>query len=207
MTPSPCPHRQVDAEGRILCDRIHAGDRAIDPQVCAVCPLAAVACAHLRATLANQAHPPLLVRYGNGQSAVWQDTLPPLTFTQAACAALARPIRSASDCGDCRLRQPLLIQNSLTATASPAPQPSAFSRGRKLTSSRPTAAAAEAEERRLRMVERKIIQLDEWLAQAKGRDDSKQMSDIDAASSALGPVPRSPVRPKAGEEKRVGWTD
>ncbi len=103
----PCPFRQVDGDGNILCDKIKSGDRAVSPNVCRACPIAAIHCAHLRATLARQTHPPVVVRYGNGKTEIWEDPTPPIALERAACAEKVMPILSPRDCAGCPLRLPL----------------------------------------------------------------------------------------------------
>ncbi len=103
----PCPFRQVDGDGNILCDKIKTGDRAVSPNICRACPIAAIQCSHLRATLSRQTHVPVVVHYGNGKTEIWEDSTPPITMERAACAEKVIPIHSPRDCAGCPLRMPL----------------------------------------------------------------------------------------------------
>ncbi len=133
----PCPFRQVDGDGNILCDKIKTGDRAVSPNICRACPIAAIQCTHLRATLAHQAHPPVIVRYGNGKTEVWQDPTPPLALDRAACAEKVMPIYSPRDCAGCPLRVPLTVE-SVDQIRRNSPRPSAV----RPSAPRPFAASA-----------------------------------------------------------------
>jgi len=212
----PCPYRQVDDEGHILCDKIKSGDREVSPNICRACPVSAIHCAHLRATLDQQARPPITVRYGNGKTEVWDDPVPSITLARAACAVKVTPIHSPRDCAGCPIRQPLVTAESLSVIA---PRPAPLPVSRRAAASRvprvatppsataippvaSTAPSPVAAEARSNIVAQKIIQLQEWLA---GHKPPAQPAD--AAESvlplAVGARP-SRVLP---EEKRVGWTD
>ncbi len=211
MNLKPCPYRQVDDDGHILCDKIKTGDREVSPNICRACPVAAIHCAHLRATLDHQARPPLTVRYGNGKTEIWDDLAPTITLQRAACAVKVTPILSPRDCAGCPLRQPLVaaeiikttdIRPPTTDTQRPsvrraprvAPAPVA------MTASAPAAPPTPLAEARSSVVAQKIIQLQEWLAGHK----TKPTEDTDAVMPLA--VGARPARVPA-EEKRVGWTD
>jgi hypothetical protein len=217
----PCPYRQVDDEGHILCDKIKSGDREVSPNICRACPVSAINCSHLRATLDQRARPPLTVRYGNGKTEVWDDTAPSISLARAACAVKVTPIHSPRDCAGCPIRQPLVTAESLTVIAprpTPAPIPvtrrPAASRAPRVATS-PVAAIADvvppvalaapspvAAEARSNIVAQKLIQLQEWLSNRKPPSDSAEDSDR-VMPIAVGARPAR-VLP---EEKRVGWTD
>ncbi len=207
----PCPYRQVDEDGHILCDKIKRGDREVSPNICRACPVAAIGCGHLRATLAQRASLPLTVRYGNGKTEIWDDPQPALTLVRAACAAKVTPIHSPRDCAGCPLRQPLVVTAPLegasaaaqTAVASsqpplgdPRPAPR---RGRGVGT--PVGIAVAAGDRRSSQVAQKIIQLQEWLAGHRPlRAPRAESTGVEVAAGA-------PPGRMRGEEKRVGWTD
>ncbi len=212
----PCPYRQVDDEGHILCDKIKSGDREVSPNICRACPVAAIHCAHLRATLDHQVRPPITVHYGNGKTEVWDDPAPSISLARAACAAKVTPIHSPRDCAGCPIRQPLVSADSLTLVAPhPAPvrRPVASRMPRPTTapvagianatppiaSTAPGPGAAEA---RSNIVAQKIIQLQEWLAGHKPPAEPAQAEER-VLPIAVGARP-SRVLP---DEKRVGWTD
>ena len=113
----PCPYRQVDDDGHILCEKIKTGDREVSPNICRACPISAIHCAHLRATLDHQARPPLTVRYGNGKTEIWDDLAPTITLQRAACAVKVTPILSPRDCAGCPLRQPLIAADAISVVA------------------------------------------------------------------------------------------
>ncbi len=220
MNLKPCPYRQVDDEGHILCDKIKTGDREVSPNICRACPVAAINCGHLRATLDHQARPPLTVRYGNGKTEIWDAVAPSISLQRAACAVKVTPIHSPRDCAGCPLRQPLVAAEAITvlaprAVANVAPTATAYARLQPvrraprvapapMPATAPVAAAvqpAPAADARSNTVAQKIIQLQEWLA---GHPAHKSAADADAVMSlAVGARP-SRVFP---EEKRVGWTD
>ncbi len=224
MQLKPCPFRQVDGDGNILCDKIKTGDRAVSPNVCRACPIAAIHCTHLRATLAHQSHAPVVVRYGNGKTEVWEDPVPPLAMDRAACAEKVIPIHSPRDCAGCPLRVPLTAE---TADGADPIRPAVLAAERRPTTDRrpntrslpvtdhpsPVAAAApmaaqpaptidDAEKQRSTIVAQKIIKLQEWLEKQKRapRDEGDEVQPIAMAMPRAQPAPQR-------EEKRVGWTD
>jgi hypothetical protein len=103
---SPCEHRAVSKDGRIICQKIVEGDNQVSPNVCRTCPFRAVNCAHLRFSLRQTSPSPIIVRF-NGRTEVWNDDPPELRFEQAACAAKVMPIAHPRACAACPLRQPL----------------------------------------------------------------------------------------------------
>ncbi|MCL4487355.1 MAG: hypothetical protein M1570_04400 [Chloroflexi bacterium] len=182
----PCPFRQVDDDGHILCAKLKSADREISPRVCAACPVAEIDCVHLRAALSRTGHPPLLVRYGNGKSELWEESAPTISFASAACAARTAPIRSPQDCAACALREtpslPLVLASSALLVP---PAGRTAARG-----GRPRSAT-------------KIIQNIQWPS-----------GPTPAPASAAPRIQVSPVamsnsyaRPLRIEEKPVGWTD
>jgi len=203
VTLNPCPHRHADDEGHILCDKIKGGDREVSPNVCRACPVAAINCAHLRATLAHHTRLPITVRWGNGKTDVLEDDAPALALQRAACAAKVTPILSPRECAGCALRQVLAIQNTAAtkderrrtniaprvAPAHLTPSPSPDRRGE------------QGEVARSSIVAAKIIQLQEWLAKQKNAPRDAEDEDVVRPMAAVRPARA------AGEEKRVGWTD
>jgi hypothetical protein len=111
---SPCEHRSVSKDGRIVCCRIVEGDNEVSPNVCRACPIKAVNCLHLRFSLRKTSPTPLLVRF-NGRTEVWDDDPPELLFERAACVAKVTPIEHARSCAGCILRQPLQIPAETSA--------------------------------------------------------------------------------------------
>lgn len=196
MNLKPCPFCQVDDEGHILCEKIKSGDREVSPNVCRVCPVAQINCAHLRATLNHQARPPLTVRYGNGKTEIWDDPAPPIALQRAACAAKVISILSPRDCAGCSIHQAPV---SVDAVAMPAPRvaPAPANAARAI----PPLGA----EPRANIVAQKIIQLQEWLSKQKDTPPEKGNAD-DKCSVLPIAVGAERVRP-VPEEKRVGWTD
>ncbi len=140
MSLKPCPYRQVDDEGHILCDKIKTGDREVSPNVCRACPVSAINCAHLRATLDHQTRPPITVRYGNGKTEVWEDEVPSIALGRAACAVKVTPILSPRDCAGCPLRQALISPDAITTTDA------TIGRERPVTTPAPTIATAPVEQ-------------------------------------------------------------
>ena len=230
----PCPYRQVDDEGHILCDKIKTGDREVSPNICRACPVAAINCAHLRATLDHQARPPITVRYGNGKTEIWEDDAPSIALERAACAAKVIPILSPRDCAGCPIRQALISPDAIgvapriastpaesrpatTARRVPpraptlppavAPMPAAAPPRQPVVAPmamKATPVDAEAENKRSSIVAQKIIKLQEWLEKQKHAAPDKEKDDEDLPI-AVGARPM-PRAPRA-EEKRVGWTD
>ena len=206
MNLKPCPYRQVDDDGHILCEKIKTGDREVSPNICRACPISAIHCTHLRATLDHQARPPLTVRYGNGKTEIWDDLAPAITLQRAACAVKVTPILSPRDCAGCPLRQPLVAAQVIQTTDIRPPttdtqRPSV----RRAPRVAPTPSAASAPptplaEARSSVVAQKIIQLQEWLAGHKTKPAEDESAVLPLAVGAR------PARVPA-EEKRVGWTD
>ena len=102
---SPCEHRTVSKDGRIICGKIVEGDSSVSPDICRGCPVRAVNCCHLSFSLQQTSPSPLVVRF-NGRTEVWDDDPPEILFDQAACAARVIPIASPRSCAGCTLRQP-----------------------------------------------------------------------------------------------------
>jgi hypothetical protein len=218
MNLKPCPYRHADDEGHILCDKIKSGDREVTPNMCRACPVAQIHCAHLRAALAHTARPPIVVRWGNGKSQVWDDLAPEsIVLARAACAEKVLPIHSPRDCVGCALRKPVDSPPSTadrrTATVTPravrrapvsAPMaqpvaPAAPPPPSAVVGNQPSAVSAEV---RSNLVAQKIIQLQEWLAKQNRTPPS--VEEERAAPLAYAPASRAH---SAREEKRVGWTD
>jgi hypothetical protein len=63
--------------------------------------------------LDHQAHPPVIVRWGNGKTEIWEDDAPSISMQRAACAEKVIPIHSPRDCAGCTLRQPLVLADSI----------------------------------------------------------------------------------------------
>lgn len=103
---TPCEHRTVSTDGRIVCKKIVEGDPEVSPFLCRVCPFKLVNCAHLRFSLRQKSPSPLLVRF-NGRTEIWDDGPPELTLERAACAARVIPVVDASSCLSCPLRTSL----------------------------------------------------------------------------------------------------
>ncbi|MBM3130005.1 MAG: hypothetical protein FJ009_15460 [Chloroflexi bacterium] len=210
MNLKPCPYRRADDDGHILCDKIKTGDREVSPNICRVCPVAQINCAHLRAALEHHARPPIVVRWGNGKSQVWDDfAQDSLTLARAACAEKVLPIHSARDCAGCALRK--AVDSPQTADRRPttalprvvqrAPRPSPLAQPiAPVVQTQPVAAVAA--EARSSIVAQKIIQLQEWLAR---QNRAPQIPD-EEERAPISYAPRVAAR-VVGEEKRVGWTD
>ncbi|MCI0478531.1 MAG: hypothetical protein L0Y55_20005, partial [Anaerolineales bacterium] len=177
MNLKPCPYRHADDDGHILCDKIKTGDREVSPNICRACPVAQINCAHLRAALEHHARPPIVVRWGNGKSQVWDDfAQDSLTLARAACAEKVLPIHSARDCAGCALRQTVDLQpmadrrplTPLPRVAPRAPRPAPLAQPVAAVGSQPSAISSQpptvAAEARSSIVAQKIIQLQEWLA-------------------------------------------
>lgn len=138
----PCQFRQVDTQGRILCQLVKGGDRQVSVDLCRACPVQAINCRHLRAGLEKQVSTPITVRYATGRVEVWNDAPAAMTFKQAACAAKTIPIHSPRDCAGCSLRLPNVIpQNAIPVAVRPeANAPAAASRLAQSANSAPSAA-------------------------------------------------------------------
>lgn len=114
----PCQFRQVDTQGRILCQLVKGGDRQVSVDLCRACPVQAINCQNLRAGLEKQVSTPITVRFATGRVEVWNDAPAAMTFKQAACAAKTIPILSPRDCAGCPLRLPNVIpQNAIPVAA------------------------------------------------------------------------------------------
>ncbi|MBI5305075.1 MAG: hypothetical protein HY868_23285 [Chloroflexi bacterium] len=226
----PCPYRRASDDGQIMCDRIKAGDRAVSPNICRACPVAAINCAHLRTTLSHDARPPITVRWGNGKTQIWEADAPSIAMEHAACAAKVTPIHSPRDCAGCALRQPLVIANAIVATdtiptaakpqrrgatvpqpavitaqSAPAPQANATQQPVVIAQA---AVSQPAPDARANVVHQKIIQLQEWLKQnrtpaaPREREDEEPVMLTRIAVGGGRPMPTT-----RAEERRVGWTD
>ncbi len=213
MNLKPCPYRQVDDEGHILCDKIKRGDREVSPNICRACPVAAIHCAHLRATLDHQARPPLTVRYGNGKTEIWDAVAPSINLQRAACAVKVTPIHSPRDCAGCPIRQPLVAAEALTVLAPRLAATNDAERRTRAPRRAPLPVAAQpapAADARSNLVAQKIIQLQEWLAGRKTPAASSADADAGRPIAVGAPAltaPAVPLRTHVAEEKRVGWTD
>ncbi len=188
MSPLPhCHYRTVDADGAILCNRIKQGDRAINADLCRACPVAAIDCSLLRATLSLHSRPPIRVRYGNGKTEILPGEEPTLTMEQAACSEKIIPIASPRDCAGCHLRQSL-AEPRISSRSRTQPAPS-ISRAAHIIQRPPRRAHP-------------VIQLAAWLEKEKPAAPSVPQffptHTPHHASAGLAPM---------CEEKRVGWTD
>lgn len=211
MNLKPCPFRQVDNEGRILCDKIKTGDREVSPNICRVCPINAINCAHLRATLDHRARLPITVRYGNGRTEIWDDVEPSIALERAACSAKVIPISSPRDCAGCALRQPMItaietrqpiiIQRPISNRA-----PRVVPAIAAIDSAQPIIPAPVSnDEPRKNLVAQKISQLQEWLTKQKTAPTNNRVEEENALPLAVGATRMATIA--RGEEKRVGWTD
>ena len=72
----PCNLRQVDNNGRILCNAIKGGDREVSVQLCRACPVSQINCQNLRAGLEKKVSTPITVRFATGRVEVWDDAPP-----------------------------------------------------------------------------------------------------------------------------------
>lgn len=221
MSLKPCPYRHVGEEGHILCDKIKTGDREVSPNICRACPIAQINCTHLRATLDNQSRPPIIVRWGNGKTQVWDDfAQQSILMQRAACAEKVIPIHSPRDCAGCPLRQALVIADSMVAVerppaavapderrrtnrvrVPPAPPPQPIAPMIQPAPVAAVSAQSPVADTRSSVVAQKIIQLQEWLAKNVANKKS------DESGEAIQPIETRPLARAVGEEKRVGWTD
>ncbi len=99
-----CEHRCVDREGRITCQKIVGGDSEVSPNLCRTCPARQIGCEKLRFSLEKSAPSPIVVRYGNGHTEVWNNEPAKITFLRAACATKVAPISDPRQCAACALR-------------------------------------------------------------------------------------------------------
>lgn len=113
----PCPHRQVDDGGRILCGLIRGGDREVSVNLCRACPVPQINCQHLRASMQKTVQTPITVRFATGRVEVWDDEAPTIGFKRAACAEKTMPITSPRDCAGCPLRSAMVIPQSAVQVA------------------------------------------------------------------------------------------
>jgi hypothetical protein len=120
LTSKVCQHRSVASDGRIICSKIKEGDNEVSPNLCRDCPARQVGCDKLRFSLKKSSPSPIVVRYGNGHSEVWNDEPPRITFLRAACAARIAPISDPRQCAACALRtagEPVLEEIPLPRVA------------------------------------------------------------------------------------------
>jgi len=125
-----CPHRQVASDGRIICRKVTAGDNEVSLLGCQDCPARLIGCEHLRFSLAQHRHPPIVVRYATGRTEVWREEDGRLTLARAACA-LRMALVETADCLACPVRQ----------TAAASSKPPACSSARVVSFPRPALAA------------------------------------------------------------------
>jgi len=105
-----CEHRNVAADGRIVCAKITLGDNEVSPNLCRNCPAKTIACQNLRFSLQKSSPSAIVVRYANGRTEVWNDEPPSVSFLRAACASKVAPIASPKECAACSLRTITLPQ-------------------------------------------------------------------------------------------------
>ena len=108
-----CEHRKVSDDGRIICSKIALGDNQVSPNLCRHCPAKACNCDHLRFSLQKLSLSPIVVRWGNGHTEVWDDQPPAISFLNAACSLKGLPISSPRDCMGCALREGYLPQEEM----------------------------------------------------------------------------------------------
>lgn len=123
-----CEHRTVSRDGRIVCDKIGAGDNSVTPDLCEGCPFRAVNCQHLQFLLEQRSPSALVVRC-NGRTEIWDDGHAEIRFRQAACSTRLVPIRQPHACAGCPLRQPLVAAAAQTGTAARTGKVVPFHRG------------------------------------------------------------------------------
>ncbi len=99
-----CEHRSVDGNGRITCKKIVEGDNEVSPNLCRTCPARQISCDKLRFSLQKDSPSPIVVRYGNGHTEVWNNEPAKISFARAACAAKVAPISDPRQCAACALR-------------------------------------------------------------------------------------------------------
>jgi hypothetical protein len=99
-----CEYRKVSDDGRIICSKIVLGDNQVSPNLCRDCPAKACNCEHLRFSLQKPSLSPIIVRWGNGHTEIWDDQPAAVSFLHSACEAKAIPIFSPGDCICCALR-------------------------------------------------------------------------------------------------------
>ncbi|MBU1751475.1 MAG: hypothetical protein KKA73_27665 [Chloroflexi bacterium] len=130
----PCPHRQVTADGRVVCQKVptHSpqdavrarrdGPVEVSPALCAACPVTQIGCQHLRFTLRKYEPVPITVRYAGGRVEIWDDEPPAMRLTRAACGLRREPIASPADCAGCTLRLVLSGAEGLASPLAAAPE-------------------------------------------------------------------------------------
>ena len=104
LTNMICQYRSVGRDGRITCKKIVEGDNEVSPNLCRDCPAKQVGCDKLRFSLEKSSPSPIVVRYGNGHSEVWNNEPAKITFLRAACVAKVAPISDPRQCAACALR-------------------------------------------------------------------------------------------------------
>ncbi|MCK4472501.1 MAG: hypothetical protein KAW49_12040 [Anaerolineae bacterium] len=104
LTNRICQYRSVGRDGRITCKKIVEGDNEVSPNLCRDCPARQVSCDKLRFSLQKSSPSPIVVRYGNGHSEVWNNEPARITFLRAACVAKVAPISDLRQCAACALR-------------------------------------------------------------------------------------------------------
>ena len=120
LTNKTCAHRSVARDGRIVCSKITDGNNEVSPNLCRDCPARQVGCDKLRFSLEKSSPSPIVVRYGNGHSEVWNDEPIKIGFLRAACAAKTAPISDPRQCAACALRavgEPVLEEIPLPKVA------------------------------------------------------------------------------------------
>ncbi|MBC8249689.1 MAG: hypothetical protein H8E90_08420 [Anaerolineales bacterium] len=104
LTNRICQYRSVGRDGRITCKKIVEGDNEVSPNLCRDCPARQINCDKLRFSLQKSSPSPIVVRYGNGHSEVWNNEPARITFLRAACVAKVAPISDPRQCAACALR-------------------------------------------------------------------------------------------------------
>ena len=89
LTNKICQYRSVARDGRIICKKIVEGENEVSPNLCRDCPARQIGCEKLHFSLEKLSPSPVVVRYGNGHSEVWDDEPARIRFVRAACAALS----------------------------------------------------------------------------------------------------------------------
>jgi hypothetical protein len=117
-----CTYKAVADDGRLVCHKIGRGDKEVTPRLCAACPAAKCNCASLRFSLEKEGYGAVIIRYGNGKTAIWDDRPDGLRFARAACAVRGVPVCSASDCTACGQRTGFFAA-AVATEARPMPQP------------------------------------------------------------------------------------
>jgi hypothetical protein len=113
MNKHTCEHRKVSRDGRIICSKIALGDNQVSPNLCRDCPAKACDCGNLRFCLQKSSLSPVVVRWGNGNTEVWDDQPPAISFLHSACNVRTIPISSPGDCMGCVLREGALAQEEI----------------------------------------------------------------------------------------------